>query len=57
MVEIYWYIVIAIIILGLILPQQGKQRIIYVIIIATIHTFVCGLRYMLMTGDFAKILL
>lgn len=54
MVEIYWYIVIAIIILGLILPQQGKQRIIYVIIIATIHTFVCGLRYMLMTGDLQK---
>ena len=51
MIEIYWFIVIAAIILGMILPQQGLKKKYYVIIMAVIHAFVCGFRYQYLTGD------
>lgn len=51
MVEIYWIIVIVVIILGLIMPQQGVKRKYYIIIMAILHTFVCGFRYQHLTGD------
>ena len=44
MIEIYWFIAIAAIVLGLLLPQQGKKKIYYIVIMAAIHTFVCGFR-------------
>ena len=51
MIEIYWFIAIAVIVLGLIMPQQGPKRKYYIIIMAAIHTFVCGFRYQYLTGD------
>lgn len=49
--SIYWIIVAAVIILGMIMPQQGKRRKYYVVIMAIIHSFVCGFRYQYLTGD------
>lgn len=51
MIEIYWFVVIAAIVLGLILPQQGKRKKYYIVIMAIIHTFICGFRYQYLTGD------
>ena len=51
MIEIYWFIAIAVIVLGLIMPQQVPKRKYYIIIMAAIHTFVCGFRYQYLTGD------
>ena len=49
--SIYVIILLIVIGLGLIMPQQGYQRKWYIIIMAAIHTFVCGFRYMYLTGD------
>lgn len=49
--SVYWLIVIAVIGLGMILPQQGYYKKWYVGIMAVLHTFVCGFRYMYLTGD------
>ena len=51
MIEIYWFIVIAVIILGMIMPQQGINRKYYIIAMAILHAFVCGFRYQYLTGD------
>lgn len=49
--NVYWIIVALIIFLGMIMPQQGYERKYYIIIMAAIHSFVCGFRYMYLTGD------
>ena len=49
--SIYWIIVAVVILLGLIIPQQGYYRKVYVILMAALHIFVCGFRYMYITGD------
>ena len=49
--NIYWIIVTLIIGLGLIMPQYNADRKYYIIIMAIIHTFVSGFRYMYLTGD------
>lgn len=49
--SIYWMIVIAVIVLGIIMPQQGYYRKYYIIAMAALHAFVCGFRYMYLTGD------
>ena len=54
MIEIYWFIAIAVIVLGLLLPQQGNEKKYYIIIMTVIHTFVCGFRYQYLTGDLQK---
>lgn len=54
MKNIYWAIVAAVIILGLIMPQEGKPRKTYIIIMAMLHTFVSGFRYKYLTGDLTK---
>lgn len=51
MIEIYWFITAAIIVLGQILPQQGRDKKYYIVIMMIIHTFVCGFRYQYLTGD------
>ena len=53
-VNIYYYMVAAVLLFGLLLPQHGKQKRIYVILMALLHTFVCGWRYMYLTGDLRK---
>lgn len=52
--NIYWIIIVLVITLGIIMPQQGYNRRYYVIIMAVIHSFVCGFRYMYLTGDLMK---
>lgn len=51
MKEIYYYIVLMVIILGLVMPQEGKRRKSYIVLMAILHSFVCGFRYMYLTGD------
>ncbi|MCR5736900.1 MAG: EpsG family protein [Eubacterium sp.] len=53
-VKIYWYIVAIVIILGMILPQEGKDRKYYIFLMTVLHTFVCGWRYIYLTGDLRK---
>lgn len=52
--NVYWIIVVLIIMLGMIMPQQGYRRKIYIVVMAVIHSFVCGFRYMYLTGDLRK---
>lgn len=52
--EVYLYIIAAVIILGLVMPQQGHSRKWYIIVMAALHAFVCGCRYMYLTGDLQK---
>lgn len=49
--EIYFYIVAATIMFGLLLPQHGNNKKKYIFLMAALHTFVCGFRYMYLTGD------
>lgn len=53
-VLVYWLIVAAVIVLGLLMPQQGKKKKYYIIVMAVLHIFVCGFRYMYLTGDLRK---
>ena len=52
--KIYWLIVAAVIIFGMILPQYGWKRKYYIIFMTGLHIFVCGFRYMYLTGDLRK---
>lgn len=52
--NVYWIIVALIIMLGMLMPQQGYRRKIYIVVMAVIHSFVCGFRYMYLTGDLRK---
>ena len=52
--NIYYYVVAAVIILGLVMPQQGPKKKNYIILMAALHTFVCGWRYQYLTGDLRK---
>lgn len=53
-VKMYWIIVATVIILGQLMPQNGYKKKYYVILMACLHTFVCGFRYMYITGDLIK---
>ena len=52
--SIYWWIVVAIILFGAIMPQEGRGRKYYVILMTFIHWFVCAFRYQFLTGDLIK---
>lgn len=52
--EVYLIILAAIIILGLLMPQRGPARKSYILCMAVLHTFICGFRYMHLTGDLIK---
>lgn len=51
---VYWIIVGLVIGVGMIIPQHGYYRKIYIITMAVLHAFVCGFRYMYLTGDLMK---
>ena len=53
-VAMYWYIVAAVVVLGMLLPQRGRQRNVYIVAMAILHAFVCGFRYRFLTGDLIK---
>ena len=53
-VNIYWLIVAAVIILGFIMPQYGSNKKYYIFLMTGLQIFVCGFRYMFLTGDLMK---
>lgn len=53
-VKIYYYIVFAVLVFGMIMPQQGRHKKAYIVLMAILHAFVCGFRYMYLTGDLKK---
>lgn len=53
-VKIYWILVALVIVFGMILPQEGPRKRYYIILMAAIHTFFCGFRYMYIFGDLIK---
>ena len=53
-VRVYYYIVVAVLGFAVLLPQHGRQKKIYIALMAILHTFVCGWRYMYLTGDLLK---
>lgn len=52
--SIYLIIVAATLVLGFSMPQKGRERIFYIIVMAVIHAFVCAFRYNHLTGDLMK---
>lgn len=53
-ITVYYLILAAVVILGLLMPQKGTQRKSYIIITAAIHAFVSGFRYKYLTGDLIR---
>lgn len=53
-VRVYYYIVVAVLGFAVLLPQHGRQKKTYITLMAILHTFVCGWRYMYLTGDLRK---
>ena len=49
--SVYVIVLLTVVVLGLIMPQEGYLRKWYIIAMAAMHTFVCGFRYMYLTGD------
>lgn len=53
-IKVYYYMVAAVLGFAIFLPQHGRQKKIYIVLMAALHTFVCGWRYMYLTGDLMK---
>ena len=53
-VKVYYYMAAAVLGFGVLLPQYGRQKKIYIALMAILHTFVCGWRYKYITGDLLK---
>lgn len=53
-VAIYYIILAAVIVLGRLMPQNGKKKKNYIILMAALHAFVSGFRYKYLTGDLQK---
>ena len=53
-VAIYYIILAAVIVFGILMPQSGKKKKNYIILMAALHAFVSGFRYKLLTGDLQK---
>ena len=53
-VRVYYYMVAAVLGFSFLLPQHGRQKKIYITLMAVLHAFVCGWRYMYLTGDLIK---
>lgn len=52
--SVYVFIVLATLILGWLMPQQGEKRKYYIVLMAVIHAFILGFRYQFLTGDLMK---
>lgn len=53
-IRVYYYMLAAVLVFGILLPQHGRQKKIYISLMAALHAFVCGWRYMYLTGDLRK---
>ena len=52
--SIYYILIAAVIILGMIMAQKGEARKPYIVIMAVLHAFVSGFRYQFLTGDLIR---
>lgn len=52
--SIYYIIIAAVIILGMVTAQKGEGKKTYIVIMAVLHAFVCGFRYQFLTGDLIR---
>lgn len=52
--SIYLIIVAAVLLLGAVMPQEGRRRIWYIALMTAVHAFVCAFRYQHLTGDLMK---
>ncbi len=52
--SVYVLIVLATLILGKLMPQQGEKRKYYILVMAVLHAFILGFRYQYLTGDLLK---
>ena len=53
-IKVYYYMIAAVLGGGILLPQHGKRKKVYIALMAVLHTFLCGWRYMYLTGDLRK---
>ena len=53
-VKIYYIVAAAVLVFGILMPQEGPRKKWYIILMALLHSFVCGFRYMYLTGDLRK---
>lgn len=53
-IRIYYYIIVAVLGFGALLPQRGPRRKTYILLMAALHTFICGWRLTYLTGDLIK---
>lgn len=53
-VRVYYYVAAAVLVFGMLMPQHGPRRKSYIVLMAALHTFVCGWRYKYITGDLLK---
>ena len=53
-IKIYYILVAVVLVFGMLMPQEGKKRKYYIILMAILHAFVCGFRYKFLTGDLLK---
>lgn len=54
MESIYMQVLAATLILGLLMPQSGRNRKYYILLMTALHVFVSGFRYFHLTGDLMK---
>lgn len=52
--EVYWILIALTVLLGAVLPQKGKHRSIYILLMALLLTLVSALRHNHMAGDLKK---
>ena len=53
-VTMYWLVVAITVILGWVMPQHGRKRISYIVVMAAVHALVSGVRFVHLTGDLMK---
>lgn len=53
-IKVYYYMIAAVLGGGILFPQHGKRKKVYIALMAVLHTFLCGWRYMYLTGDLRK---
>lgn len=53
-VTIYYIVVAACLVFGLLMPQEGQKKKYYILLMLLLHTFVCAFRYKYIHGDLMK---
>ena len=53
-VKVYYLMVATVLLFAAFMPQHGRKKKAYIVLMAVLHAFVCGFRYMYLTGDLRK---